>query len=110
MASQTAKSVRLVYNGDLTESFVYGATYPRANLQQIDLQRAAEYELNSYDKVCLGFMQLNGSEDDLPHGPFQEFYAAQYLCRETFIQLVCWSQVKMENSVNSFRLSLLSSF
>ena len=33
MASQTAKSVRLVYDGDLTESFVYGATYPRAYLQ-----------------------------------------------------------------------------
>ena len=77
MASQTAKSVSVVYDGDLTESFVYGATYPRANLQQIDLQRAAEYELNSYDNVRRGFMQLNGLEDDLPYGPFQEFYAAQ---------------------------------
>ena len=77
MASQTATSVSVVYDRHLTEFFVYGAIYPRANLQQIDLQRAAEYELNLYDNVRRGFMQLNGLEDDLPYGPFQEFYAAQ---------------------------------
>ena len=61
MASQTAKSVSIVYDKDLTESFVYGATFPRANLQQIDIQRAAEYELNSYDNVRQGSARFKSS-------------------------------------------------
>ena len=73
MVSQTANSVGHKYDRDLVENFVYGSTYPRANLQQIDIQRAEEYELNSYDNTRRGFMQMQPLEDELPYGQSYSF-------------------------------------